>query len=395
MPLVFVHGVANRMSEAYESAVRARDALFQRYLLDAIHEGKVHTSIHNPYWGEYGARLRWDGASLPLGEYEAFGTSIGELEALVAPVLPDSESPENPLLSVARHSLSEAVDLAWAAAGIATSATDSHADEALADESFRVLAYCHNHESPTWLNEVSNDDAFLHRLADEVETNTPPRHGSGSHAEEEWETFGGSQVWNRLQEAATHLKGAVINLVGQKASERLRPAITPPIATFLGDVFTYLTEQQATNRPISDAVETSLRTAAEKKNRRDPLIVVGHSMGGNIAYDLLTSTAKDLTVDLFVTVGSQVGLFEELKLFIASDKTIPTSNSPKAGKPRNINRWINAFDYNDMLGYSISSIMEGAQDFAYRTESALHAHSAYFHQPRFHERLAVRAKEAT
>ncbi|MFJ6760204.1 hypothetical protein ACIQNK_34915 [Streptomyces sp. NPDC091273] len=397
MPLVFVHGVANRMSDQYESAVRVRDALFRRYLLTETHTGQESISIHNPYWGGFGAQLHWGGASLPVGDYEAFGTAVGQLGALAAPMLPDSASLDTPLISVARQSLSDAVDLIWAAAGTATCAPEdaSRDDDALAGESVRVLAYCRDHESPQWLNDLENDDEFLQRLAEEVEAYAPPPESASQAERAEWEAFGGAAVWNRLQEAAAHLRGAVINFVGQQTSERLRPAIMPPVATFLGDAFIYLREQDSADRPIADVVEAALRrAAAEKKNAEDPLIVVGHSMGGNIAYDLLASKAADLRVNLFVTVGSQVGLFEELKLFTASDKAIPTSSSPKVERLPNIDRWINTFDYNDMLGFSIALIMDGTHDFAYRTKSLLHAHSAYFHQPKFHERLAVRAKEA-
>ena len=45
----------------------------------------------------------------------------------------------------------------------------------------------------------------------------------------------------------------------------------------------------------------------------DKLIAVGHSMGGVILYDLLSDPDKplgDLKLDLLVTVGSQVGVFE-------------------------------------------------------------------------------------
>ena len=51
----------------------------------------------------------------------------------------------------------------------------------------------------------------------------------------------------------------------------------------------------------------------------EPLVVIGHSLGGVISMDLLSHFRTDIDVDLFVTIGSQVAHFEEMKLYHASD----------------------------------------------------------------------------
>jgi hypothetical protein len=119
-------------------------------------------------------------------------------------------------------------------------------------------------------------------------------------------------------------------------------------------------------------------------------VVVGHSLGGVIGYDILTSFARDLRVDAFVTVGSQVGLFEELKLFLASDRAIPREGSTKISLPPSVRHWLNVYDGNDVMSYRLSPLVDGVVEFRYATGELLAAHGAYFGQPRFHQRLAER-----
>jgi hypothetical protein len=127
----------------------------------------------------------------------------------------------------------------------------------------------------------------------------------------------------------------------------------------------------------------------------DPhLIVIGHSMGGNIMYDILShflpQLHPDTNVDLFVTVGSQVALFEELKLFAASDRSIPVNPQlDRVAKPSLVDRWLNVFDLNDVFAFTTEGVFGGTRDFHYSTgKGLLKAHSAYFILPSFHRRLA-------
>jgi hypothetical protein len=126
----------------------------------------------------------------------------------------------------------------------------------------------------------------------------------------------------------------------------------------------------------------------------DKLIVVAHSMGGNIVYDVLTHFMPEtLKVDVLVTVGSQVGLFEELKLFANSDEDVPSPDRPKVPRQRSILRWLNVFDTNDVLGFAAERIFEGVDDFSYSTGKGITgAHVTYFLRPSFYERLSARLR---
>jgi pimeloyl-ACP methyl ester carboxylesterase len=134
--------------------------------------------------------------------------------------------------------------------------------------------------------------------------------------------------------------------------------------------------------------------AANQRTASDPLVIIAHSMGGIIAYDILSNFAPNVTADVLCTVGSQVGLFEEMKLFVRSDNAVTQSSGRKVAKPANITNWINVFDYNDVLSYRLEPVFDEVIDYLYPSGSLLHAHGAYFSEPTFYRRLADRVREA-
>lgn len=206
-----------------------------------------------------------------------------------------------------------------------------------------------------------------------------------------------SDIWDHLKLTADNLTGAAGEFISLQAVKRIRPKAHKRFALFLGDVFKYINSRGTVSSPgdIIKEVGSSFITAANQKNYLDnKLIIVAHSMGGNITYDILTHFYPDLVCDLLITVGSQVGLFEELKLFQESDTTIPTSKTPRVSIPANIKHWINIFDPNDIFSFVTNDIFEGSQDFKYANNtSVLSAHSMYFLRPSFHQRLAKRISE--
>ena len=389
MPLVFVHGVGNRLTDGYRAGEATRDALFRRFLLRDHRRGDGSAvPIENPFWGDLGGRLYWDGASLPREDFEALGANDASLVELHAAAQPEDplRSADAAVLQVARRSLPDAIDLVWSAAALDETAEA----EALAALAEPAAAYAAANLRPAWLDEVDNDQQFLTRLeqaVDNAAANAP-----ATAAPAEWESLGGlSSAWQAIRRGTARIDAAVTGVVGREASERIRPAVVPGLTGFLGDIFVYLHQQNEVAGPIRELVSAAIRGAAAAAEPADPLVVVAHSMGGNIVYDLLTSELDDVTVDLLVTAGTQVGFFEELKLFRSSDRSVPGGDrTRKVPRPANIRRWLNVFDYSDLLGFQAGSIIDGVDDYAYRTGSLLKAHSQYFLQPAFHERLANR-----
>lgn len=391
MPLVFVHGVSNRMNAAYKRGVRNRDALFRSFLLAPHGDGDNDIAIANPYWGDLGGSLAWEGASIPMGEFEALGAQDAAYVALHASLAGDATlvDLDTTVLTVARdQSLQQAVDLLWASAAM----LDDENAQVLASSAQSAVRYAEANPNPAWLDEVQDDRALLDRLHDEIEG------GQGGTADrpagdEEWESLGLSvgAAWNALRQGIDRLKTGIASSVGRAAADRIRPAVLPPLSMFLGDVLQYLHQQQSDDAAIRNRVGESIQEAAATRTDDDPLVIVAHSMGGNITYDLLTSSLADLQVDVYVTVGTQIGLFEELKLFVGSDASVPGDDPNRlVTRPANVGRWLNIFDRSDFLGFQIGTVIDGAEDFAYKTGSLLHAHGQYFVQPGFHRRLARR-----
>lgn len=85
---------------------------------------------------------------------------------------------------------------------------------------------------------------------------------------------------------------------------------------FLRDVHHYLYNAEYSPRAgESYKIRTTIRqrtidTLAEGAQSPGPYILVGHSLGSVIAYDVLTDTADTPSVDAFITLGSPLGLSE-------------------------------------------------------------------------------------
>lgn len=400
MPLVFVHGVSNRQGPKYDAGVKARDALFRRFLLGSHRRSDgAEVPIVNPYWGDLGGRLRWNGASLPAGDdVEALGSQNETLVELYASALADDdfESSDQAILQVARRSLSDAVDLLWVASVVSIDPDDDTDPKGLAALGDSAYSYAlANPTPPDWLHEMNDDEDLISRLSEEVESYASGTSADNGEAEaDDWEPLGlgdaARAAWGAISNGARTLRIAVTGRVGRTVSERVRPAIAPGVVGFLGDVLAYLHQQQDAAGSIRDLVARAINDAQSLVEQGDELVIVAHSMGGNIVYDLLTSDLSETKVPLLITAGTQIGFFEELKLFTKSDDAIPSGSSPKVKKPPKVERWLNIFDYSDLLGFRVEPIIEGAEDFSYGTGSLLNAHGQYFLQPGFHERLAKR-----
>ena len=196
---------------------------------------------------------------------------------------------------------------------------------------------------------------------------------------------------NRFTTAVTNIGNSAAAFVINPAARAVRPYLHHRVSVFIGDVFVYLSSrEQPNNGPIVAEVKNSLERAAAAKTSDDrPLIVVAHSMGGNISYDIFTSFAPDVEVDLLVTVGSQVGFFEELKLFKLRDAAIKAPQ--KMRRPPNVKRWINVVDPTDPLAYAVSDIFDDTIDASFDSDAPVwSSHSSYFVRPLFHERLRAR-----
>jgi hypothetical protein len=434
MPIVFVHGVNVRKDPEYEASEKVRNELFCRSSLAGVLLDPDPSKVLNPYWGGDAAMFYWNHACLPLEENEQFGTGPGVHEQVVAEMAPDvvNEARECVLLDLARVDLCRAIDCLWASAAFTPPEAGQDVAGPLAVLGQKAAAYAQARPLPGWVTDrrLMNDDQFVDQLLGAVTAWNEPISAGPVAAE----SFGLAEVWNHLKLATSRLSAAAVShararanrlkqatvqlgqagadlgprLAGQLVNpfvRAARPWAHHRISLFLGDIFVYLSQRGTPGaegkivRIVADALQSGAE-AAQGSGGKDKLVVVAHSMGGNITYDILTYFRPHLHCDLLLTVGSQVGLFEELKLFGKSDRGLPRVPGKPAkeelvGQPPNIGTWLNVFDPSDVLGYSTARIFQGTKDFAFLTDTLVtSAHSMYFYRPIFHERLNARLREA-
>jgi len=388
MPLVFVHGVNVRSGTDYTQEVKARDALFRRFALSTITSDPDAVTIVNPYWGDYAAKFFWDYASLPPSDVEVFGTE-DEMTVLLLSTSLGERMPndETVILEVARSSLEEAIDLLWAISS--TYATDEQSTGRLATLAVDAIDYAKHNPHPEWLGSVTNDQQFLNELINAVddwqsENATTP------------EQFGFDKAWEEIQEGALRISLTASRLTSQVLVSALRTSLHKQASRFLGDTFVYLTKRGTAKNPgpiVTTILNYLERAKLQVSSNDQKLVVVAHSMGGNILYDILSYFRPDFNIDVLVTVVSQVAVFEELKLFVASDRKRPAAPGDRISKPANVGCWLNVFDEIDVLGFATTGVFEDTSDFAYSTgRGLLMAHGSYFTFPSFHQRLAERLR---
>ena len=386
MPIVYVHGVSVRMEhDYYAPSEKTRESLMRSILLPGF--APANSKIFNPYWGNLAASLAWDGKSLPTGTDEHLGPAdvLVQKVAEEAMIEVGSVDPERLLPTLARKKgLGRAIDVLWPAAAVGQKPADA---DAFGQAGAVAAKLAEENDHPEWLDEVADNAAFTERLLQEIKKKSAP---AAARADE---ALGLQDWWNSTVEGAKKLATSAAAAVTNPAVRAVRPALNEKITYFVGDVFCYLRsrEKNKENCPIVKVVGTAIRGAAALRKADDPLVVIGHSMGGNICYDLLTSYLKDVECDLFLTVGSQVGLFEELKLFNSSDTGIKHPKQVK--RPANVKRWINVFDLADVFSYSGTAMFDGIEEYDFSSgETVVTAHGAYLLQPRFYQRLKARLK---
>ncbi|MBU1307189.1 MAG: hypothetical protein KKF33_16930, partial [Alphaproteobacteria bacterium] len=168
-------------------------------------------------------------------------------------------------------------------------------------------------------------------------------------------------------------------------------------AQFLGDALMFFSRRDksiAVRQEVSKHIVAAANAAAVENG---PLVLIGHSMGGALLQEVLRDPeevaaiekllGRQLVVDLFLSVGTQIGLFAELSLFPASSGDATRAVSVK-------NYW-NVYDYTDTLAFLCGPFIKGSVDFEVNTAAGvIESHVAYFQNALFFARLKARLKDA-
>jgi hypothetical protein len=407
MSIVYVHGVATRLGdESYQSHWEGIRELLARYVAPVI---SASCPISTAYWGDLGANFAWHGASRPrsmlLGQGAA-GPAGGAAQATAMASLDPARLPAAafapvPVLAAAGPSRRAPAtirvndlpqrdlnDLLSTAISAEAQGAQRARMAIAADE------VVHDAATPARLAAQGSADEQLDELLRLVRERAQPAL-AGQGAGGIWGT-----LRERLGESISRVAGAPGFAVSTVLGEIRRP-VNDLATLFVGDVFAYLSRRgDATNPgPIPKLVIETLR-AAKAAAPDEPLIVLTHSMGGQIVYDLVSyfipSCAPELRVDFWCATASQVGLFEEVKLFLASDPTYSASAGNKAPFPTpHLGGWWNVWDHNDFISYTAAPIFERVDDEAYNSGvSIATAHGEYLARPSFYRRFAEKLERA-
>lgn len=433
MPIVLVHGVRERNRHFWPGM----DNFLRSYVTRAVApEDPDNVPILRAYWGDAGARFRWGGVSRPRsvifqqGAHEeqaartiAAASLHPELEGLpqqpvatvgtgvLVPMGPGgtaglTEAPRLRLSTLEPRQLSDLV-----ATVIARSDAEPERQALFVIAADEVA---HDPGTRQDLARTGTSDEEIDLLIERIEA----RYAS-TPAERSLLVQQGADDWFRkhvgdpLREAVergVNLPGWIIN----RALTELRGPINDQMTGFFGDVFVYL-EERGTKKvpgPIPRVVLDKLAEAKAEQDRRggEPIVVITHSMGGQIVYDAVTTWLPRLPkyagirIDFWCAAASQVGLFEELKLFLASDDKY--GHDPEHPDPSRVGLvprpsrstlggWWNVWDHNDFLSYRVKSIIEGVDDGEWSSGKWFpFSHGGYFVYASFFRELVARLSAA-
>ncbi|MFD4367398.1 hypothetical protein [Rhodococcus sp. NPDC058521] len=437
MPVVFIHGVATRSGEEYERGVAVREELIRRLLIDRMAESDPRWSgmhVTSPYWGDLGVRHYWAQATVPpvslLEDMGAGGDGATAADLEIAEMLAEMgmDAPtleglggETPLRNAWIKNPHRTVE-ALLAPVIHSEGSVMRADDLPADRQITpgsAVGHVDGHvllagslaaadaDLTAAVRDCVSDDAALTLIGDAIARRAQPP-GPGDAEASTLETLGPAwldELENRVGEVIHRAKNAPARAASIAALDRYRDGLHRHLTLFMGDVFEYLLHRGEPDSP-GPIIDRIARAIADVPRSRpdEPLVVLTHSMGGNIFYDLVTSYDPSLKVDLWVSAGGQVGQFEEMKLFKGS--TITNSPAPPmppkvAALDGRVRTWLNVYDPADILSFLIEPVLTDQdptvriKDLRFKSGvSALDAHGAYYTRPTFYELLAreVRAQ---
>ena len=403
MQLVFVHGVNVREGELYDREVEFRNRHFTEIFFRQLGGNGSEKSIHNPYWGDLGAKISDDQPFLPRGAYEMLWRKLSNQEEKASSEHTPLQS-ETPLLDIARTaSVADVIDVLW---DLVDQSPESEGEAnkinetQLAQLAQRALNFVHSKEGEAWLQTVRSDDELIERLSnllDEGSHPTGPAKGNESISDR-WATVRAQlrsrskslneQLAENVAAARLNFRQKAVSTTARLINNPLRSIFHQECALLIGDAFAYFSERgdADTPSPIAKRVLDSIEHAASEKKENEELIVVGHSMGGVILCDIVTCYGKHVPIDVVVTVGSQFPLFADLMMFPGVD-----AQRRPVPKPENVGKWINIFDPHDFLGYPASHIFSDVTDYNLPTYSiGGSAHRNYFNRRSFYFQLARR-----
>ncbi|MDV6374416.1 hypothetical protein [Deinococcus arenicola] len=182
----------------------------------------------------------------------------------------------------------------------------------------------------------------------------------------------------------------------RRAMQELRRPLEGFVPYFVGDALQYFTSRGTPQQPgpIAARVLTALKKSWHlSRERNEPLVIVTHSMGGQLVYDALTTFIpanpefSDLRAAVWCAAASQVGPCKDLGLFLDDQSGEGTA---LVASPHLDYFW-NVWSENDLLSFPAEGSVLGAHDTAFAL-GGRSPHMAYLQRPEFYRTLAARVR---
>ncbi len=457
MPIVYIHGVNIRSDDYWPSL----EALMRVYLAPVISKTPEKVSITQCYWGDLGAYFRFQGASMPASPIVDMGRAVkGKVKADIEHVRSDLKTVHSEIKNVGAEIKQVGADIKQVGSEIkqagselkhtrvslsqvkkAIKAGKDHLEiykpgqllsrlktDGLSDLALRVISAMDpltGYEKTLALQAADEaaselaDDPELDKcrsIKDELALFQNIMRSKYSHLRSlhnlpelkkkpEWLKSFGTHLMEGLDRYSD-----VPGFIMTRSLAEMRSPINNMVTTFIGDVFTYIRERGTWDSPgpiptraldallaASEIQKAQLTQCNDANATREPLVVLSHSMGGQIVYDIVTHFLpkdpkyKDVYIDFWCASASQVGFFEELKLFLASSEEYSSKSGKRVPRPdkKHLGYWWNVWDHNDFISYSAKNIFEGVEDGVYNTGMFLSdAHGGYLVRPSFFRQFA-------
>ena len=434
MPLVFIHGVNTRATDPdYERGVAARQMMFEQLVARPMRTTYPDFRIApDVYWGDLGVGFLWRLRSIPdirqkevQGPEEDRSKNLDLLRVGSAKSRLDSRVEHlgipQPFAEAAKVDPAGLIRAIFAAEAdrfapplLKPPVDDSNAGGRTTEEGknhgllwIAVDRFARRVETQRALIQAESDSEVVERIQsgirDEFQAVFEEAKPAAAETSEGVEHLG--KLSDGLGWALGHLKDAVDDAsaflkktaasAGRDASLGLTKILRDPISRkglrFLGDVLVYLHHGAKGSPNICQRVREGLLKLKPNEGEKEPLVVVTHSFGSEIVYDLLTSRAlDDITIDLWVTVGAQTSLFAEMQLFTAMPTDIPKDTDQYVlGRPARVTKWVNFYDPADALSYKHKPVFGDVEDILVNDAGNLtNAHGHYFVTPFFYDKVA-------
>jgi len=367
MQVVFVHGVNTRdLGDGdYEKWVNGRTDRMNRLVF------RGHAEIRNPYWGKYGLQTKvLKSTPVKKGDANPLGRSQRSLTG------------SNELLSLAKLDFRSAIaSMSVSAISQATALMETTDRHRVEDLWLALAASADAGYVPEWLPFVRSDAELLDRLTQvsTEETSLDTLLSTTRPMGIDWKP-----------KVAAFDPNAFL-------AARARELMAGHLAQFLGDALMFFSRREQSLAVRREICASIVGAAKSARDHGQPLVLIGYSMGGGVLHEVLTDRdavaemeqqlGAPLKVDLFLSVGTQIGLFAELQQF----------SEVAAGTPLAVpvSHYWNIFDYNDTLAFLCAPLLPTALDFEVSTGAGISdAHGAYFENALFFSRLNGRLTNA-